>query len=134
MLLLYALTSIGLPVQTGNEIIRALSSPKPLVVHIWDPFPSELNKMDVNELSMICRDAGAAAVLIPDALISDFAEEQASARGDFPGPVPLIVDCCLETLAYELGLDGVCRDLEPGKGPADLVAWKLLGAAAIGLR
>ena len=132
-LCLLMLEATPLAVHAGNAVSRVLhSSARPVVVHVWDPRPTEIDITDVEQLSSVCRDAGATALLIPPALVSAIANEQASARGEVPGPVPLVAECDLKSLTRALGLDGAS-----GEGPseaADLTAWKSLGAAAIGIR
>jgi len=100
----------------GAKLTKALSSVKqPVVVHLYDHKPTELASYAIDDVSAACRNSGAAAVLVAPELVGAIAEEQDSHRGDYPGPVPIIVDCSLNNL------------------PAvDEIAAK--GAAAIGIR
>ena len=103
-----------------SVLARALSKPRPVIVHVYDARPSELLPYAIEDVSMACRESGATAVLVGPELVECFAKEQESARGNFPGPLPVIVDTAL-------------RDM--GTSPEELCAGaKTLGASAIGLR
>ena len=136
MLALLVTCAPALAVRTGDALIRALSSTRPVVVHVWDPRPTEIVSMDVEELSSVCRDAGAAAMLVPPSLVGAVAKEQATAVGNFPGPLPVIADCELESVALALGVDGATQHGSEAseEQPVDLPAWKSMGAVAVGIR
>ena len=94
----------GMGVATrGSDIFRrALNTRQPVLVEITDADADD--PLDVAELSEMCRDAGAAALLLPPSLLGAVAAEQASAKGNYPGPVPLICDPRVA--------DGECAPLE----------------------
>ena len=103
-----------------DKFARAISTAnkkRPIVVHLWDPNPSELTDFAIDDVSEACRKAGAAAILCQAALTSSISKEQEAQRGNFPGPLPIIVDCALKDL-----------DAETCAGA------KTLGAAAVGIR
>eukprot|EP00900_Chrysochromulina_parva_P001184 jgi/Chrpa1/11066/Chrysochromulina_OHIO_Genome00011922-RA len=103
-----------------SVLAKALSKPRPVIVHVYDARPSELLPYAIEDVSMACRESGATAVLVGPELVECFAKEQESARGNFPGPLPVIVDTAL-------------RDM--GTSPEELCEGaKTLGASAIGLR
>ena len=90
---------------------------RPLVVHIWDPNPTQLESFAIDDVSEACRKAGASALLADPALVGPLAKEQEAPRGNFPGPLPVIADCPLKDLDAE-----VCTGA------------KNLGASGIGIR
>ena len=94
----------GMGVATrGSDIFRrALTTRQPVLVEITDADADD--PLDVAELSEMCRDAGAAALVLPPSLLGAVAAEQASAKGNYPGPVPLICDPRVA--------DGECAPLE----------------------
>ena len=47
-----------------SPLTRALSKPRPLPVHIWDPKPAELTEYAIDDVSEACRKAGATAILV----------------------------------------------------------------------
>ena len=128
LVLSWATCTAAVTLQAGAAINRALSSTRPVVVHVWDPEPTKVASIDVEELSSVCRDAGAAAILVPPALVGAVADEQASSAGSFPGPLPVIADCELESLT-------VVSEPVADVGPStDLAAFKSLGAAGVAIR
>ena len=76
---------------------RALKVAKPLVIELQVEQPEDAWHLDIEELSSRLRTAGAAALIAPRELLATFASEQAAARGNFPGPLPLLC---------EVGADG----------------------------
>ena len=48
----------------SKPLARALSKPRPLLVHIWDPKPAELTEYAIDDVSEACRKAGATAILV----------------------------------------------------------------------
>lgn len=104
-----------------NPVAKALrSTARPVIVHLWDPDPSKLSDFAIDEVSLAARDAGAVAVLCAPSLVSAVAKEQEAARGQYPGPLPVVADCYLRDLAETP--DEIC-------GGA-----KSLGASGIGIR
>ena len=95
----------ALQVQAGKEqLTRALTSTtRPIIVHLADDHPEALSTLDVEEISLRCRMAGAAALLVQPELLDAVAVEQATAKGDFPGPLPLI--CMLESAEMAASTD-----------------------------
>ena len=105
----------------GGSLGKALgSSARPVVVHVWDPKPAELESYAIADVSEACRSAGAAAVLVAPELIKAMAEEQAPHQGSFPNALPVIADCALKDLV--------------GSGEELCTGAKNLGASAIGIR
>ena len=104
-----------------NPVAKALrSTARPVVVHLWDADPSRLEEFAIEEVSLACRDAGAVAVLCAPSLVKAVAKEQENARGEFPGPLPVVADCYLRDLADT---------------PEELCSGaKSLGASGIGIR
>lgn len=102
---------------------KALSSGgRPLIVHIWDPNSASVESFAIDDVSEACRTAGAAAVLCDLDLVAPIAKEQESARGEFPGSLPVLTDVAL--------LDLIGED-----GPQELFRRaKSLGASGIGIR
>jgi len=104
----------------SSPLAKALQTARPVVVHVWDPKPAEIADYAIEDVSMACREAGASAVLVDAALVGVMANEQETAIGNFPGPVPVIADCQLSDFA---------------EAPQELCAGaKSLGAAGIGIR
>lgn len=105
----------------GSALAKALSVQRPVIVHLWDANPAEVQSYAIDDVSAACRNSGAAAVLCSPSLVKPLVEEQELHRGDFPGPLPVIVDCFL-------------KDLE-GEDDADelTASAKSLGASAMGL-
>ena len=79
-----------------SALTKALAKPKPVVVHLYDPKPADLKEYALADVSIACRDAGTTGILTMPELVKGFADEQEDARGSFPGPVPVLVDCGLE--------------------------------------
>ena len=117
--LLHARTT-GAAVLTKSVLAKSLgSTARPVVVHLWDPEPAAVPAYAVEDVSKMCRDAGAQAVLVAPEFIGTVAEEQEANRGGFPGPLPVVADCSLDDLVGE-------KTIAP-----DMAA---LGAKAIGIR
>ena len=95
------------------------STARPVVIHLWDPEPKAVPAYAVEDVSKMCRDAGAHAVLVAPEFIGTVAEEQEANRGGFPGPLPVIADCTLDDLVGD-------KTAAP-----DMAA---LGAKAVGIR
>jgi len=105
----------------GSALSKALSVQRPVVVHLWDAKPAELESFAIDDVSAACRNSGAAAVLCSPSLVKPLVEEQELHRGDFPGPLPVIVDCFL-------------KDLNTSEEADELTASaKSLGASAMGI-
>ena len=107
----------GQVLPAGQALTRALSTARPLIVHVADDCPAELNALDVDDMSRGCRMAGASALLVQPELLAAVAKEQATAAGDFPGPLPLLYECDLAA-ASEFDFESV----------------RQLGACAVGMR
>lgn len=75
-------------------LLRALSASKPLIVELQveEPDTSAVGFLDAAELSSRLRTAGAAAVIAPPMLVEAIISEQETARGGFPGPLPVLWD------------------------------------------
>lgn len=71
---------------------RALMISKPIVVEIKIDEPESVLHLDVEDLSARLRYAGAAALVAPSQLVKLVTEEQGVARGDFPGPLPVLCE------------------------------------------
>ena len=71
---------------------RALKAAKPLVVELLVEDAGSAWELDVEDLSARLRTAGAAALIAPRPLLGAFAAEQAKAKGNFPGPLPLLCE------------------------------------------
>ena len=69
----------------GGTLAKALTKPRPVIVHVWDAKPAELQAYAIEDVSMACREAGATAVLVSPELIEVVAKEQETSRGNFPG-------------------------------------------------
>lgn len=94
---------------------------RPLIVHVWDPNPIELESFAIDDVSEACRKAGGAAVLCGIELVKPIAAEQEIHRGSFPGTLPVLADVALREL---------CKD-----GPGELCSLaKSSGASGIGIR
>jgi hypothetical protein len=118
---------------------RALKG-KPLVIDLAVDEPASAWHLDVEELSARLRRAGAATLVAPLPLLEMVTSEQASARGSFPGPLPVLCDVALDAApngewatllgeAREAGAVGVavrCADA----GGADALRGLLEAAAA----
>jgi len=103
----------------GGALGRELAKARPVVVHVWDAKPAELQRYAIDDVSMACREAGATAVLVGPELVEAVAKEQELARGNFPGPLPVIADCALKDLV---------------ESPELCAGAAKLGASAIGIR
>ena len=106
----------------GGALPQALSVQRPIIVHVWDAKPAQLETFAIDEVSKACRNSGAAAVLCSPKLLKAFAEEQELAFGSFPEPLPIIAQISLKDL------------IETETAAAELAAGaKSLGASAIGI-
>ena len=125
---LLALVLIALPAPaTGkvatNKLVKALGSgQRPVVVHLHDTRPTELESFAAAEVSYACRDAGANAVLVAPSLVKMIVEEQETSRGEFPGPLPVITDMQLADLTDPAAASELCAGA------------KNLGSLGIGIR
>ena len=124
MIILFLVAESWAAMVTKSPLAKALRSTRtPLIVHLWDPNPTALEAMAIDDVSEACREAGAVAVLVDASLVSAVAKEQEASRGNFPGPLPVIVDCSLSDLAEapeevfqgakNLGLHARAPALEP---------------------
>ena len=77
-----------------QKLRRTLSRSRSLIVEVTQPDPATAWALDVTEASARLRDAGATALLVPPALLASVIEEQASAKGSFPEPLPVF--CALD--------------------------------------
>jgi len=103
-----------------GRLTKTLSKERPVIVHVWDAKPAELESYAIEDVSMACRESGATAVLVSPELVGVMAKEQEGSRGNFPGPIPVIADCSLADFA---------------DAPEELCAGaKSLGADAVGIR
>lgn len=81
------------PAMQGKSLRNVLSNGQPIIVDIQVDDPSTVWDLDVEELSERLRSqARVSAVTAPKALIDMFLKEQARAKGDYPGPVPIFCD------------------------------------------
>ena len=71
----------------GGALPQALSVQRPIIVHVWDAKPDNLETFAIDEVSKACRNSGAAAVLCSPKLLKAFVEEQELAIARFPHPV-----------------------------------------------
>ena len=73
-------------------LARALKAPRPIVVELLvdAPLDPDTARLDVESLSAQLRTCGANALIIRSDLIGEVANEQESARGSFPEPLPLL--------------------------------------------
>ena len=92
-----------------------LSKGKPIVVELRVDAPADAWELDIQEISARLRTAGVTALVAPSELVGAFVEEQSSARGNFPGPVPVLCDVSLD-------------------GNAELAALSKAGAAGIAVK
>ena len=92
-----------------------LTKGKPIVVDLRVDAPADAWELDIQEISARLRTAGITALVAPSELIGAFVQEQSSARGNFPGPVPVLCDVPLD-------------------GNTDLAALKEAGAAGIAVK
>ena len=77
---------------SSGKLARLLSKGKPLLVEVRDDAPKDAWHLDVEDVSRGLRTAGATALLTQAALLNTIAEEQLSARGNFPGPLPVLCE------------------------------------------
>ncbi len=96
-----AARAAALAVGAPSALNRALSRGQRVIVELLPDAPSEA--FDLTDLSARLRSAGASAVVVPPALLADFSREQASAKGDFPGPIPVVCEAELGIDAARLG-------------------------------
>ena len=130
MVLLKALLALSLVVQTTASLVagakalpKALKGQRPVIVHLYDPKPAEIEGYAIDDVSAACRQSGAAAVLVAPSLVKSIAAEQEAHRGSFPGPLPVIVDCALKDLTSD---EAAAEETAAGA--------KALGASALGIR
>lgn len=73
---------------------KALTRGRALLVEVTQPDAAAASALDVEDVSARLRDAGAAALVVPEALLETVVGEQARAMGDYPGPLPVL--CALD--------------------------------------
>ena len=77
----------------GSALQRMLSRTQPsLLVEFTQDDPAAAWDLDVEGVSAQLRGAGAAALIVPPTLLDTVVGEQGRAKGDFPGPVPVLCD------------------------------------------
>ena len=64
----------------GGALPQALSVQRPIIVHVWDAKPDNLETFAIDEVSKACRNSGAAAVLCSPKLLKAFVEEHQAER------------------------------------------------------
>ena len=113
LLLANARPTFGAAMAGASGLTRTLTrATRPLIVEITQDDPTAASKLDVEELSASLRNAGAAAMLVPPALLSPIISEQSRAKGDFPGPLPVLCnlditeDADSQALVKSLGAAG----------------------------
>ena len=112
-----------------SKLGRVPARGRPLIVEVSQPDPAAAWALDVEELSANLREAGATALLVPRTLANAVIEEQARARGDFPGPLPVLCEVDASDLSFlsdirSAGADGVAVWCEQSSSDAlcELVA------------
>jgi hypothetical protein len=85
----------------ATSLRKALSRGRQLIVELTPDDPAAAPVFELDELSARLRDAGAAAVVVPPTLVAPILAEQATAAGDYPGPLPVL--CALEGLDCDGG-------------------------------
>lgn len=118
-----------------SPLQRALSAPRAVLVDIaQDPRLAPPSAFDLEELSTRCRDAGAAALVVPSDLLAAFAAEQATAASSYPGPLPLI--CQLQPSVGGGGSEAAGEAPQPLAEPSSLKLGELraLGAEGVMVR
>ena len=108
-------SAVALP-KLGAALASARS---PLVAEVLLDADESFAEWDAEELSTVSRDAGAAALLLPRALLAPIASEQALAASSYPGPVPLILDA---------------RQLDEAPAAEALAELREAGASALAVR
>ena len=126
MLLLALHLQASASAMVTSALTKALAKPKPVVVHLYDPKPADLKEYALADVSIACRDAGTTGILTMPELVKGFADEQDDARGSFPGPVPVLVDCGLK--------DGGLAENVRAATAANIADWKASGASGLGVR
>ncbi len=126
MLLLALHLQASASAMVTSALTKALAKPKPVVVHLYDPKPADLKEYALVDVSIACRDAGTTGILTMPELVKGFADEQEDARGSFPGPVPVLVDCGLK--------DGGLAENVRAATAANIADWKASGASGLGVR
>ena len=110
--------------QTAHGLLRsALVSPgKAVSVSIEYSGAAEA----IDELSQELRKAKAAAIWCDDVdAVKCFADEQATAKGDFPGPLPVVYTGADRQNAVEAGAAAVVADAGEDVGDAAPVIWRV---------
>lgn len=77
---------------SASALRTALANAKSLVVEVRDERPDEAWHLDVEDLSRQLRAAGAAALITEAPLLGTLVHEQQSAKGNFPGPLPVLCE------------------------------------------
>ena len=75
MLLLILHVRAAASLAIGGALGRELAKARPVVVHVWDAKPAELQRYAIDDVSMACREAGATAVLVGPELVEAVAKE-----------------------------------------------------------
>ncbi len=84
------------------------------------------NVASIDDLSMELRKAKAAAIWCDDVdAVKCFAAEQATAKGDFPGPLPVVYDGTDRQAAIDAGASAVVADAGEDVGDAAPVIWRV---------
>lgn len=96
---------------------------KPIVVDLRVDRPADAWPLDVREASEKLRKSGACALIAPHELVGAICEEQEAARGNFPGPLPVLCEIGLER-------DDSCSS----DRAAELTTLKTAGAVGVAVR
>jgi len=120
--MLIALTGFSTALLPGGALSEALKKERPVIVHLWDAKPTNVESFAIDDVSAACRTSGAAAVLCTPQLVKVVADEQENAMGSFPGPLPVIAHCALNDLC---ATESSAAELTEGA--------KALGAKALGI-
>lgn len=77
---------------TLSALRKTFANSKSLIVEVRDERPDEAWHLDVEDLSRQLRAAGAAALVTEAPLLGTLVQEQQSAKGNFPGPLPVLCE------------------------------------------
>ena len=100
------------PCATGlraSGLRKTLGRGRKLVVEVALPDAADAWDLDVEEASAGVREAGAAALIVPEPLLRLVVAEQARAKGDFPGPLPVL--CAMDAGAHTDELPALLAEL-----------------------
>ena len=116
-------------VQTAQGLLRsALVSPGK-AVSVSIEYSGAADAID--ELSQELRKAKAATIWCDNVdAVKCFADEQATAKGDFPGPLPVVYDGTDRQAAIDAGAAAVVADAGDDVGDAAPVIWRVTAANA----